>query len=113
MPPERVVARRLSRLQKGLGEDYLQHREKYTTSLEQLYAGNSQVAAAPSIYAVYLPDGTEELPRFTKNRRKVVEAAQAGIRAVIELLGAVPDVNLHSVLLPITIGGESVRVKDQ
>jgi predicted patatin/cPLA2 family phospholipase len=80
---DRLNAWRLDRLRHGLGAGHLRRIEGYGRAQLQLEELTDRPAATPYVYDVALPRGSVEVPRLTRDLRRILDGAQHGYEAAV------------------------------
>jgi predicted patatin/cPLA2 family phospholipase len=93
-------APKLKKLNPGLEIDYLNRTKEYNEHLKFLYNENSQIDSKPSIYSVFLTKENDPISGLEKNRSVLLEAAKAGMQAVMDVFTENEKIRYHEVLSP-------------
>jgi predicted patatin/cPLA2 family phospholipase len=93
-------APKLKKLNPGLEIDYLQRSIAYYKNLEFLYNENQYVNNSPCIYSVFLSKENKPVSGLEKNKKTLINAAIAGMQAIMDIFIEKHQTRYHEVLCP-------------
>ena len=83
---QKLLARHMERLRKGLGAGYLRAVRDYAEARRLLERARLDAGAPPYVLDVAPPAGTREVGRFEQDRAVLLDGARGGYEALVEAL---------------------------
>jgi predicted patatin/cPLA2 family phospholipase len=78
-----IMARRIDKLQKGLGDDFLRRSEQYASVIRQIEEAESEPENAPFIYSIKLPKGASMIKQTETRKSELIRAAREGLKTAL------------------------------
>ena len=102
------LAKRLERLQKGLGTSYLGGDRDYSTTISLLQKAERDHNELPFMFPISLPADSRVIGKMEKDRTRLINGAKDGMRAVFKTL-ACKEPELIEILTPFDACGHVFR----
>lgn len=97
----RLIAGRLDRVRRGLGEPYIEALRSYSALRAEVRERSDRHAGPPFVLDVACPEGAHRVSRVTRDRGMLFEGIRAGYDAMMNALGEKPR---KAFLRPVLLG---------